>query len=273
MTEIATRLFRTLARRAQRLFDIQRSGHREKLLAYRNLHKGRRAFVIGNGPSVRLEDLERLSGELTFCCNRFHLAYPLINFRPSHTLIADSHMLQTFGAEIATDCAGDLMVGAAYLPRHLEQDFTWIRLCNRNPFRFSADITRPIAPGGSVLVLALQVAFYMGIREVYLYGIDHDFTFNKVPGEPKLVSGEENHFISDYRAGDPWYPPEIKEIEEALVSCRQFYEAHGGRVLNATRGGKLNQIERADFDQIALPSAETAPGTAGSANLAGPEQR
>ena len=264
MTEIATRLFRTLARRAQRLLDIQRSGHREKLLAYRNLHKGRRAFVIGNGPSVRLEDLELLQNEVTFCCNRFHLAYPLLKFRPSHTVIADSHMLETFGNEIATDCNSDLMVGAAYLPRNLEKKFTWIRLRNRAPFQFNFDLTSPLAPGGSVIVVALQAAFYMGIREIYLYGIDHDFSFLRQTMDTDFVSGEGNHFIPNYRSGKSWHPPDVVEIEKALATCRSFYEAQGGRILNMTRSGKLNVFERASFDQITSGASTDSEGTSTS---------
>ena len=31
-----------------------------------DIHSGRRAFIIGNGPSLTVADLERLKGEVTF---------------------------------------------------------------------------------------------------------------------------------------------------------------------------------------------------------------
>ena len=273
MTKHRVPLLRTISHRAQRFLDVRRSGHREKVRAYQGCHQGRRAFVIGNGPSVRLEDLERLKNEVTFCCNRFHLAYPRITFRPDYTVVADARMLQHFGNEIAEGCRGDLIVGSAYMPRHLDTDFTWVRLKQRTPFKCSPDVHHHIAPGGSVVVVALQMAFYMGIREVYLYGIDHEFSFHRIPGDSGLVSGDGNHFLPDYRAGQAWYPPEISEIEEALASCRKFYEAHGGQILNATRGGQLSQMERASFDQIDSGNLGTTPGVAGSENPARPEPR
>ena len=268
MNKVGTPLLDTLSRRAKRFVDVRRSGHRERARAYRDLYKGRRAFVIGNGPSVRLEDLELLQNEVTFCCNRFHLAYPLLKFRPSHTVIADSHMLETFGNEIATDCASDLMVGSAYLPRNLEKDFTWVRLRNRAPFRFNSDLTGPLAPGGSVIVVALQAAFYMGIREVYLYGVDHDFSFLRQTVGTDLVSGEGNHFISDYRSGKSWHPPDVAEIENAMAACRRFYESQSGSVVNTTRNGKLTVFDRASFDQITSGASTDSESTSTSPHSA-----
>ena len=264
MNKVCTPLLDTLSRRAKRFVDVRRSGHRKKVRAYRDLYKGRRAFVIGNGPSVRLEDLERLQNEVTFCCNRFHLAYPLIEFRPSHTVIVDSLMLENFGSEIAANCDSDLMVGSAYLPRNLKEDFTWIRLRNRAPFQFNFDLTGPVAPGGSVIVVALQAAFYMGIREIYLYGVDHDFSFLRQTVESDLVSGEGNHFIPNYRSGKPWHPPDVEEIETALATCRRFYEAQSGRILNTTRAEELTVFERASFDQIASGASTNSESTSTS---------
>jgi hypothetical protein len=264
MNKVCTPLLDTLSRRAKRFVDVRRSGHREKLRAYRDSYKGCRAFVIGNGPSVRIEDLELLQNEVTFCCNRFHLAYPLIEFRPSHTVIADSLMLENFGSEIAANCDSDLMVGSAYLPQNLKGNFSWIRLRNRAPFQFNFDITGPVAPGGSVIVVALQAAFYMGIREIYLYGVDHDFSFLRKTVESDVVSGEGNHFIPNYRSGKSWHPPDVVEIEKALATCRRFYEAQSGRILNTTRAENLTVFERASFDQITSGASTNSEGTSTS---------
>ena len=45
--------------------------------SYVNCHAGKRAFVIGNGPSLRDTDLHKLAGEVTFGSNRIYL-YPFI---------------------------------------------------------------------------------------------------------------------------------------------------------------------------------------------------
>ena len=62
--------------------------------------------------------------------------------------------------------------------------------------------------------------------------------------------GEGNHFIKNYRSDKPWCPPETKLIEEAFQVCDQFLRTKGGWIKNATRGGKLEVLERTDFDQV-----------------------
>ena len=41
------------------------------LLSLKNKHKGRRAFIIGTGPSLKLEDLEKLEGEIRAIIEEF----------------------------------------------------------------------------------------------------------------------------------------------------------------------------------------------------------
>ena len=45
-------------------------------------------------------------------------------------------------------------------------------------FKFSTDITKYIFTGDSIIVAAIQIAFYMGMKEIYLYGIDHNFNYS-----------------------------------------------------------------------------------------------
>ncbi|MDU7524749.1 MAG: hypothetical protein E7K72_25830, partial [Roseomonas mucosa] len=46
-------------------------------------HAGQVAWLIGNGPSVRPEELDRLQGRLSIAFNRFHLAQGSMRFRPT----------------------------------------------------------------------------------------------------------------------------------------------------------------------------------------------
>ena len=42
-----------------------RSGKFDYIKKYKDLHKGKRCFIIASGPSLRIEDLERLKNEYT----------------------------------------------------------------------------------------------------------------------------------------------------------------------------------------------------------------
>ena len=53
-----------------------------RLKALEDIHRGRRAFIVANGPSLRTEDLDRLKSEVTFASNKIHLAYDETDWRP-----------------------------------------------------------------------------------------------------------------------------------------------------------------------------------------------
>ena len=56
----------------------------------KNIHKGRRGFVIGNGPSLKLGDLDRLQNEITIASNKIYLAFNETNWRPSYFTVCDA---------------------------------------------------------------------------------------------------------------------------------------------------------------------------------------
>src|SRR5882672_2735030 len=56
----------------------------------RDRHAGRRCFIIGNGPSLRAQDLTPLSGEVTFVMNAFW-KHPILDlWQPTYFCFADS---------------------------------------------------------------------------------------------------------------------------------------------------------------------------------------
>ena len=60
-----------------------------RLLEYRDRHKGERAFVIGNGPSLNRCDLKLLKKEVTFGVNSIFLNYENMGFHPTYYLVED----------------------------------------------------------------------------------------------------------------------------------------------------------------------------------------
>jgi len=56
----------------------------------KNIHKNKRAFIIGNGPSLCISDLDRLKDEVTFACNKIYLAFDQTDWRPTYLFLADT---------------------------------------------------------------------------------------------------------------------------------------------------------------------------------------
>jgi len=55
-----------------------------------NIHKDSRAFIIGSGPGLRIEDLDKLKNEITFACNKIYLAFEKTDWRPNYLSVTDN---------------------------------------------------------------------------------------------------------------------------------------------------------------------------------------
>lgn len=226
-----------------------------ELKKYKDIHKGKRAFIIGNGPSLRVEDLETLHAhhEICFAANRVYKVYGQTRWRADYLLFSDERIIkkseedirQLTGRIIMADAfhGSDIPIfdNVAYIHQIYEEYYP---SCPG----FSEDITEGLYCGYSVIYdMALQLMAYMGVSEIYLLGLDHSWT--------KDVTEECNHFTKDYYnetlvEAFKDFVPEIKKMNKAYERARLYSEQNGFKIFNATRGGKLEVFERVDFDSL-----------------------
>lgn len=226
-----------------------------RLDSLKNARAGQTAWLIGNGPSVRIADLDRLAGRTTFGFNRLYLAYGETRLRPTYTVTGDQQMIEDFGEEIIEKSAGEVFVSAYEAPA-LSGSYHWIRQARVFPHLFSRDAPRIVTAGGSSLYIAMQIAYWLGIRRFYVYGADFRFAFERLAGADayRAATGDGNHFIKGYRGGKAWCPPAFETISGAFLAARLLMESEGGFIRNASRGGALEMFERADFDDALAQS-------------------
>jgi len=227
---------------------------------FADMNKGREAFLIGNGPSVRVEDLIEIknAGYVTFCFNRINLIYENSDFRPDYVTSSDEQMISDFGAEMAAANRGRMIFVSKENPRQPES--FWFFLKKSRNFRFYTKPQGGLSANGGSLVPAMQIAYYMGIRKLYLYGVDHNFNFEpkKGIGRYKNAVGEGNHFIKDYRGGLAWQAPTYELVEDALSRGDQVFRRDGGFIKNATHGGRLEVLERVALETL-IKAPEICP--------------
>jgi hypothetical protein len=218
--------------------------------SFYNRHIGQKAVIIGNGPSVDTFELERLGNCITFAMNRFHLCYSATSFRPNYTVVVDNQMLADFGHEIVKNSVKPIFVSNYSLSKKTKESY-FIPLLNVNQFQFrSLHLSKYLHSGDSVVITAIQLAWLMGIKEIFLYGVDHRFDFNKTCKETGKVTGGSNHFIPNYRGGKAWYPPKIDVIEEAFSACQEFIENQGGELINLTPNTSLDCVKKGSLNKF-----------------------
>ncbi|TNE67294.1 MAG: glycosyltransferase [Alphaproteobacteria bacterium] len=236
----------------------------QSLAEFKDIHKGRRAFIVATGPSLKVSDLDMLKDEITFACNKITLAFDETDWRPTYYSIIDSLVYETF------DVDWSKLPTINFFPEDLRAKYGFLKdtyfVKNRRPiydgdqriFEFGEDLTQGAAGGYTVVYLMMQLAYFMGIEELYLIGLDFSFSFNNVSdektvkGEAVIVNeGEVNHFHKGYRPdGEKWTMPRLDLQEQAFAKAKETFEAAGRKIYNASRATKLELFERADFDTL-----------------------
>ena len=163
-----------------RHFNLTANGR--KLARFHNLYLGQRCFVVGNGPSLRADDLSTLHehGEITFAFNRIFQIFDRTPWRPTYFLSQDNLALSTSAAEMS-----EIPAKAKFIPIEAKwyqgvtiEGATYFHLVPNNErdyHLFSNDIPSRIYNSTTVAYTAIQLAVWMGFKEIYLIGTDHHF--------------------------------------------------------------------------------------------------
>jgi hypothetical protein len=229
----------------------------------RNKHLGKRCFVIGNGPSLTVADLDRLRFEYTFAANKIYLAFSDTKWRPTYFSCEDPLVMQQNEKRIS-----NLDRTTKLFPFHMKKLMKPDKSCyfiefisaptHRNSKaspddrNFSYDLTKGIHWGSTITYSMLQMAVYMGFSEIYLLGIDHTYVVPKEMNDGHYISeGEQNHFHQDYRKpGEKWNDPRVDVLEISYRHARKACEDVGVKVFNASRTTHLDVFERIDLDDV-----------------------
>jgi hypothetical protein len=224
----------------------------KRVCAFQDLHRGKRCFIIGNGPSLRQMDLAHLRDEFTFGLNRIYLLFPELGFTTTYLVSVNDLVLEQCAQEMRQlDLPkfltwrargwfhGDTQVG------FLDTDFT-------GPEDFSQDMTGRVFEGFTVTFVALQLAYYMGFDWVILIGVDHNFTTQGTPNATVVSTGDDpNHFTPGYFGkGFRWQLPDLEGSERAYRLARKAYAEAGRKIVDATVGGKLTIFPKVDYTTL-----------------------
>ena len=220
-------------------------------------HSGRRAFVIATGPSLKLEDVEKLDGEVTIGVNSLFKLYDKTGFRPTYYMVLDADV-QTVVEKHIDDfqhmCKENMFMNPLRKVKH--KGVNYIPLCYQNHWfnlgndrfdytknlKYNDDLVWGFYDKYTITNVAIDLAIYMGCKDIYLIGVDCNYTGPKVHFDE---IGDETPRVSY----DIAY-----HTQKAMMAGYRFMEREtkkrGIHIMNATRGGMLEEFDRVDFDTL-----------------------
>lgn len=172
----------------------------------KDIHKGKRCFLLGSGPSIKKENLKFLKNEIVFALNNFYVhedfAEIMSTNMPKYYMSAPIHPPQTedewkiwfedMEAHMPKDTnmlfglnaySGNIKYILDKYDLFKEHKIYWYfaGVLSDEHYNFSKkdiDMTKMIWSANTVSIYALIVAIYMGFDEIYLLGMDHNYICN-----------------------------------------------------------------------------------------------
>ena len=254
------------------------------LTRFKNIHRGQRCFVAGNGPSLNKIDLSKLDSEYVFCTNAFFLIFPRISWRPQYYTAVDTRVIPDraddiirmhelhpdmvcfFPKELRDHQTGGIKLTTKIIPPAKNRLYFNQQVPQHDNLPFSAfslEADKFLIQPYTVTVAALQLAVFLGFDPIYLIGCDTEF---RIPSSV-LQEGEEtkhgrmfytstadddtNHFTPDYFGkGRKWHNPQVENMIWHYKMAHEAASIYGCHIYNATIGGKLEVFPRVNFDEV-----------------------
>lgn len=227
--------------------------YNNEIAKFKNVHMGERCFIVATGSSLKVEDLDILyrNHEKCISMNRIYNIFPKTKWRPDYYMIEDSKMIEDLADEIA-ELPLPYKFVASKPEMYWEQSKADTSMkfnmltgeFNDNNIRFSKNVERCLYNGRTVTYACLQLAVYMGFTEVYLLGVDFNYS-SDIYAESNHFEGYQNHY-KDIRLN----PVNPEKQLCAYRKAKKVAEAKKIKIFNATRGGRLEVFERKKFDEL-----------------------
>lgn len=222
-----------------------------KLKKLKDSHTGDRCFIICTGPSLRLEDILLLKNEFTIGMNSICKLFSKTDWRPSIYGIQDILVYDRLVNELNSFNSDTICFIGHNIAKKRKISEKWIEfplnvayhdydktVLKRYYANFSDDCYRVVYNGYSITYSLLQIAVYLGFKEIYILGADNNYSQS---GKHHFI--EHGHFASD--ADEATF-----RLNAAYKCAKEFADKHKIEIYNVTRGGMLEVFPRKKLEDV-----------------------
>lgn len=182
-----------------------------------NIHKGKRCFILGNGPSLKAVDLGLLEDEFVFSVNNFAMVNDYKKAKTNFHIWADlsffelrddqkynHNELMNNYYQIAEEnpvcfvpCIAEKFIMKNKLDKVLNFNYFEVYSNIDITERKDYDLTKPICGYTTVVQYAIIIAMYMGFDEIYLLGCDTTNIISMINSALDIYSMDTHAYDND----------------------------------------------------------------------------
>lgn len=223
-------------------------------------HNGNVCFVIGNGPSLKPEDLSKLTdlNIPTFAANRVYKIFEKTYWRPTYFFCEDPIIIRDIEKKInEIDCRYKFIPIQLkwYDGINIDHAFYFNQIHHRDDsidYGFFDELENKVAWNGTVTITAIQFAAYMGYTDIYMIGVDHSYA-KVIDSKGNVIEDKtiKDYFDDSYDEGiEKVIDHHLDETTESFYRTNKHFTSKGIHIYNATRGGKLEIFPRVNLDSF-----------------------
>ena len=223
--------------------------HSKEIQKFKNIHYGKRCFIVATGPSLTLKDCELLKDEITFSVNSIVKIFSETNWRPTYYVISDIVPYNACKNLIRTDDFKKIFFSNRIDKKnksvcHFALNPINVYRCEltdnfKNRIFPSSNLERNFNDSPSVVFSIIQLAIYMGFSEIYLLGQDCNFS-NQSHSDIAEIAYKKNPIVRDG-----------EKIIDSFESYKIFLRKEKSvKIYNVTRGGSLECFTRKNLEDV-----------------------
>ena len=229
---------------------------------YQSIHKGKRAWIIGSGPSLNQTNLDLIKNELSFGMNCVSLLYNTTFWRPTYFVFCSTYansakrgkryvksIRETIELNETTSFIWDVFKPAIIQPGALTKNPCWFESMTEygpdNDKSFSTDASIYLDKSGTTMNVAFQIAYFMGFQEIILLGADLGWKSTTTETRKDL-----NHFVSSYitdiKNGE-WENAHTRRTHQLV---KRHLDKLGVKVYNASKKTLLDVYPLVNYEDV-----------------------
>ena len=244
----------------------------------RDKYKGKRCFIIGNGASIKNQDLSLLADEIVFAVNGFYRYEKYYDAKPDFYCMVDPMLFESDIGDFLTGGI-DKIKNAIHKPafilpysakENVHNNYKWDEWTSiyyiDGPMSFVEnytkewDITKPVPAPQCVVQVAMLLATFMGFKEIYLLGVEQTNIIDDI--EAYLGKTAKSYAYDNPDNEEEAYFQLVNEtpLELTLRGYARIFQLYreiynycikkGVKVYNCTPKTLINSIPKKDFKSV-----------------------